>query len=267
MNPYLKIISNLENFLREYVDATGYRSIIVGISGGIDSAVTAAIASRVCVSKGIPLIGRYLPIDDAGDKGRAIAVGSNFCTEFKEVDLTDTFHSMINTFDREEYPIDAGKVKEEREGKLKTRLRMMYLNNIACQRNSKVLSTNNHTEYLIGGKIAAEQAEGLSLIRGLWKTEVYEVAKALIAMETQEEKIKALQDCVNAPVDDEVYLLGASRYSEIDITLKEHIRGDLYSQEEALQIVSRYEEIETLRKMPGDVTREVALDGVEAAEL
>lgn len=123
----------------------------MGVSGGIDSALTAALAAEACRKLGISLYGRSITIETntEAEKERARAVGNAFCTDFREVDLTTLYLSV-----REE--MEEVKIKEisredkVRRGNIKARLRMIYLYNLAQQHKGMVLSTDNRTEYMYG---------------------------------------------------------------------------------------------------------------------
>ena len=57
-----EIIKNIRANLKMYIEDHGIKSLVLGISGGIDSALCAALARPVCDELGIPLIGRSIPI-------------------------------------------------------------------------------------------------------------------------------------------------------------------------------------------------------------
>ena len=61
MIDYKKFVENSRKWLKEYISNNHLQSIIIGVSGGIDSTVSCAIAAPVCEKLNIPLIGRSLP--------------------------------------------------------------------------------------------------------------------------------------------------------------------------------------------------------------
>lgn len=88
---YQKTLSNIRSILRNYIVEHELKSLVLGVSGGADSALVAAIVSPVVKELGIPLIGRSITIESnkLDERLRAIAIGRNFCTNFDEIDLTD----------------------------------------------------------------------------------------------------------------------------------------------------------------------------------
>ena len=85
--------ANIREVMVDYVRRCNLKSLVLGISGGIDSALCAALLRPVCLECGIPLIGRSITIETNKkvEIDRSIAVGETFCTDFEHVDLTDIF--------------------------------------------------------------------------------------------------------------------------------------------------------------------------------
>jgi NAD+ synthetase len=149
---YKETVENLRTILEEYIVKANLKSLVLGISGGIDSAVVAVLVKPVVDKLGIPLIGRSITIgtNSPEEISRAKAIGELFCSDFKEVDLTTHFDT-VQDFDETpfgEKVIDTS--YKIRMGNFKARMRMMYLYNLASQNGGLVLSTDNMTELLLG---------------------------------------------------------------------------------------------------------------------
>jgi len=84
--PYGIMVENIRKELEAYITEKGIKSLVLGISGGIDSAICAALARPVCDKLNIPLIGRSIPIstNTSEERDRAEMVGNAFCTDFDE---------------------------------------------------------------------------------------------------------------------------------------------------------------------------------------
>ena len=182
---YSKVVKEIRNSLKTYLlDNPNLKSLILGVSGGMDSCICAALAKPVCDELGIPIIGRSLPIStNAQDEiDRAQLTGRAFCHNFKEVDLKEYFTNMsfdINVYpekskDRSDEDVKAWKI---RNGNIKARLRMIYLYNLASTNSGIVLSTDNYTEYLLGFWTLHGDVGDYGMIQELWKTEVYDMAE------------------------------------------------------------------------------------------
>ena len=95
-NNWLSIAEFIRRNLEDYVVRHNLRALVLGVSGGIDSALTAALAAEACRKLGISLYGRSITIETntEAEKERARAVGNAFCTDFREVDLTTLYLSV-----------------------------------------------------------------------------------------------------------------------------------------------------------------------------
>lgn len=91
-----KVVYNLRAHLRNYITDHGLKSLVIGVSGGADSALVCALAEPVCKEFNIPLIGRSLPASSnkIEELARASLVGEAFCTDFKEVSIENLFETL-----------------------------------------------------------------------------------------------------------------------------------------------------------------------------
>ena len=176
MIDYSKFVENSRKWLKKYIQDNHLQSIIIGVSGGIDSTVSCAIASPVCKELNIPLIGRSLSTNTnkPEEVNTANLVGKAFCSDFKEVFIN--CEDVIFKFELLE-----GKMTNLQKGNVKARYRMMYLYNLASIHKGVVLDNDNFTEWNLGfytqhGDSPMDVNLGLHY---LWKTEVYELAKYL----------------------------------------------------------------------------------------
>lgn len=178
---YEKVLSNIRKSFKDFVVKAGVKSVVIGVSGGIDSAIVCAIVKPIADELGIELIGRFISIDSnkADERERAIKIGESFCSDFKEVDLTDKFNLMK---DIQEDCEDVGEITYKiRLGNIKARMRMIYLYNLAAKNSGIVLGTENLTEHYLGFcTLHGDSASDFEPILGLWKNEVYSLADYLV---------------------------------------------------------------------------------------
>jgi NAD+ synthetase len=185
---YERVFNILVKETSNYITRNRLNAMVLGISGGIDSTVVAAICHEVSKQTGIPLIGRSLPIKNKEDEfGVSKLVGEAFCNDFKVVNLTDGYLAVYNSIiGGEENLISCGDDAESKyqtpiaNGNIQARLRMIYLYNLASIHKGLVMSTDNQTEYQLGFWTIHGDVGDFDPIQGLWKTEVYELAKWLI---------------------------------------------------------------------------------------
>lgn len=190
---YEHVFDVLVDKTAEYVTENNLKAMVLGISGGIDSTVVAAICHEVSKKTGIPLIGRSLPIKNKEDEfSVSELVGEAFCDEFKVFNLSNSYKASL--FD---LCADAGLIKDCKgydwywvsdleeltgrtpiaNGNLQARCRMKHLYDIASIRKGLVMSTDNQTEYQLGFWTIHGDVGDFDPIQDLWKTEVYELAK------------------------------------------------------------------------------------------
>ena len=148
------VIANIRKQVREYVESNKIKSLVLGVSGGLDSACVAALCQEKYT--GVPLIGISIPMSSTNaHKEQARWVGENYCTSFEEFDGWDKnglFEILEKTdgiaakagFDVTMFP------KAILQGNLKARLRMITLYDMARKTNGLVLSTDNLSELQMG---------------------------------------------------------------------------------------------------------------------
>jgi NH3-dependent NAD+ synthetase len=229
---HLKVVESLRKSLSEYVSSNHLNSLVLGVSGGLDSALCAALAKPVCDYHGMELIGRSITIatNKSEEIQRAAAVGKAFCTSFKEADFGNDFASMVKILMEDDEPGDLTHERKVRRGNLKARLRMIRLFDLASKHKGLVLSTDNLSEYELGFWTLHGDVGDYGMIQYLWKTEVYDLSKYLVQSlrtEHAEDAATALEQCVHAvPTDglgitsSDLEQFGAQSYDEVDRILK-----------------------------------------------
>lgn len=257
---YEHVFNVLVDKTAEYVTSNNLKVMVLGISGGIDSTVVAAICHEVSKKTGIPLIGRSLPIKNKSDEfATSVHVGEAFCNEFSVYRLERSYRAAL--FDA---CADAGDVNmansyhlDELEempsrtpianGNLQARCRMMYLYDIASRHKGLVMSTDNQTEYQLGFWTIHGDVGDFDPIQDLWKTEVYGLANYLLdhykskALEALRNDYKAMScaiynSCKLVPTDglgisnSDLEQIGAKSYDEVDDILSRYIPFKEYRQ-------------------------------------
>ena len=174
---YNKVFEILVYKTAQYVTTNNLKAMILGISGGIDSTVVAAICHEVFNKTGIPLIGRSLPtkFNKEGETTTADLVGKAFCTDYKVASIQNWYTEISDQlFYSEKTPR-----KIVCNGNIQARLRMIYLYDLAGNNNGIVIDTDNLTENNLGYFTIHGDVGDFNPIGGLWKTEVFELAKYL----------------------------------------------------------------------------------------
>ena len=185
---YEKVFNTLVEETANYVTSNGLKAMVLGISGGIDSTVVAAICHEVSKKTDIPLIGRSLPIKNKSDEfDVSKLVGQAFCNEFATIYIKGVYEELLDFITATEIDAPAIRIVPNlvqtpiANGNIQARLRMIYLYNLASIHKGLVMSTDNQTEYQLGFWTIHGDVGDFDLIQGLWKTEVYELANWLVS--------------------------------------------------------------------------------------
>ena len=199
INDYGEVFEKIVQKTSEYLTNNNIKTMILGISGGIDSTVCAAICHEVSKRTNIPLIGRSLPTTNnkTSEVFTADSVGKAFCNDYKVSPIDKFYHQfMIDIVHKETgsvryiqneltggYTIDLEDCLKFQtpiaNGNIQARLRMIYLYNLASIYNGLVIDTDNLTENNLGYFTIHGDVGDFNPIGGLWKTEVFKLAEYL----------------------------------------------------------------------------------------
>lgn len=241
---YEKVFKTLVEETGNYLVNHSLRAMVLGVSGGIDSTVVAAICCEVNKQTNIPLIGRSLLIKNKKDEfSVSELVGKAFCNDFAVCPMTRPYHAaLLNVC------IDAGSANtansyflEELEempnrtpianGNLQARCRMIHLYDLAGIHGGLVMSTDNQTEYQLGFWTIHGDVGDFDPIQDLWKTEVYQLAEWLKLFYYTDgddaDKAVAIGESIKlTPTDglgisnSDLDQIGAKSYSDVDRVLQ-----------------------------------------------
>ena len=170
MNKYQSIENYLVKFLQDEVQKAGFSKVVLGISGGIDSAVVAVLAHKAFKDN---LLGILLP---ASTSSRAsLEHADELCQKFGIKTEKIPVGPLVDTYFHDKK--DASKL---RIGNFSARMRMSVLYDISARENALVLGTGNKSEILLGyGTIFGDLACAINPIGELYKTEIFEFAAHL----------------------------------------------------------------------------------------
>lgn len=233
----LEKLKKIRTDVKEYLVKYSIKSLVIGVSGGVDSATNAAILKPVCDSLNIPLIGLSLPSDTnkSDEVIRAKMIGEIFCTTFKEISISSLFAENVWFMEDKQsdtlyYSFD----KKIQCGNLKARIRMITLYDEAYRSGGIVVDNDNKTEHYLGFWTLNGDVGDITPMADLWKTDVYNIAKYMIESgELGESGSKAMQWCVECTPTDGLGItnsdldqLGVPNYEVADIILKNVISED-----------------------------------------
>ncbi len=161
---------------RDYIRKCGFRRVLIGLSGGIDSSLTAAIAVDAVGSENVTGVGMPGPYSSDHSLTDARALAASLGIRFEIVPITPVYEKFLEAL----APLFAGAPQDVAEENLQARLRgatLMALSN--KWRGALVLTTGNKSELAVGYcTLYGDMCGGLAVISDVPKTLVYELARA-----------------------------------------------------------------------------------------
>lgn len=168
----VKAVSDrISAWIFEQVSDACAAGVVVGLSGGVDSTIVAALAER----GGIEVRGMILPCEsDKRDADDARLVADEYC-------ITCCFGDIFPAFEEMQTALDDGFRRDRLAlGNLKARLRMAALYYEANRSNALVCGTTNRTEFVLGYFTKhGDGAADIEPIADVWKTDVFDLARYL----------------------------------------------------------------------------------------
>jgi NAD+ synthase len=160
--------------LRDYVNRNGFPGVVLGLSGGIDSAVSAAVAvdalgaERVwCVMLPSPYTAE-LSLEEAGETARRLGTRLD----------TIPIEPAMRAFDEMLRPSFAGRAADLAEENIQSRIRGLTLMALSNKFGPMLLTTGNKSEMSVGyATIYGDMAGGYSVLKDLYKTTVFQMAR------------------------------------------------------------------------------------------
>src|ERR671919_2429232 len=169
-----QIFAALSLGLRDYCRKCNFHSAVVGLSGGVDSAVTAVIAADSLGAENVTGVSMPSPYSSRGSIEDARSLARNVGIKFLEIPITDAFQVFKGQFKE----IFKGLPENETEENMQPRLRAMILMALSNRFGHLVLSTGNKSELAVGYcTLYGDMAGGLAVISDVPKTMIYELAR------------------------------------------------------------------------------------------
>lgn len=159
--------------LRDYLRKCGFKQVVIGLSGGIDSAVTAALAVEALRAENVLGVTMPGPYSSRGSVDDSLALARNLGITCHIIPIGGGFEAV----QRQLAPLFAGRGPDATEENLQARLRGMTLMAVSNKFDRMVISTGNKSELAVGYcTIYGDMAGGLALISDVPKTMVYQLA-------------------------------------------------------------------------------------------
>ena len=158
----------------DYFRKCNFHSAVIGLSGGVDSAVTAVIAVDALGAENVIGVSMPSPYSSRGSIDDARALAHNLGIKFLEIPITDAFRDFKAQFKE----LFKGLSENETEENMQPRLRAMTLMALSNKFGHLLLTTGNKSELAVGYcTLYGDMAGGLAVISDVPKTMVYELAR------------------------------------------------------------------------------------------
>src|SRR5207245_986304 len=159
---------------RDYVRKNGFQRVVIGLSGGIDSALVAAIAVRALGAANVSAVSMPSPFSSAGTRADARRVARNLGIEFLQLPIT----AVLRAYKRGLAGPFKGLREDVTEENLQARIRGNLLMALSNKFSWLVLTTGNKSEIGVGyTTLYGDMAGGFAVIKDVPKTLVYRLAR------------------------------------------------------------------------------------------
>jgi NAD+ synthase (glutamine-hydrolysing) len=166
----------LELGLRDYVEKNGFREVVIGVSGGIDSALTAALAVEALGADRVHCVSMPSRYSSEETRRDARLLAESLGTDFRELpigDIVSAFHATLT----ESF---AGRDPDLTEENIQARIRGVLLMALSNKFGWLVVATGNKSELSVGyATLYGDMAGGFALLKDVFKTDVFRLARHL----------------------------------------------------------------------------------------
>ncbi len=160
--------------IRDYFHKMGFKTATLGLSGGIDSAVTLAIAAEALSSKNIRVL--LMPSKYSSDHSvnDAVALAENLGVAYDTVNIQE----IVDQYEQELSPLFTGLKPDITEENIQARVRGTLLMAVSNKFGNILLNTSNKSEAAVGyGTLYGDMNGGLSVLGDVYKTDIFELAR------------------------------------------------------------------------------------------
>ena len=161
---------------RDYVRKCGFHKALVSLSGGIDSALVAAIAKDALGAENVVAVGMPSPYSSAGSIDDSRRLAANLGIRFETIKISELFEQYIRSLE----PLFAGTKPDTTEENIQSRIRGVLMMALSNKFSALVLTTGNKSEMAVGYcTLYGDMVGALAVIGDLVKTRVYAVCRWL----------------------------------------------------------------------------------------
>jgi NAD+ synthase (glutamine-hydrolysing) len=162
--------------LRDYVRKNGFEQVLVGVSGGIDSALTAAIAVEALGADRVHCVSMPSRYSSEGTRGDARTLAERLGCDFREIEIEPVFEQFLDVLG----PSFTGREPDLTEENLQARIRGTLLMALSNKFGWLLVATGNKSELSVGyATLYGDMAGGFALLKDVYKTDVFRLSRYL----------------------------------------------------------------------------------------
>lgn len=157
----------------EYFRKLNFQKAVLGLSGGLDSAVVACLAAKALGNKNVTGLLMPSEFSSVGSIKDAVALVKNLDIRHELIPIKEIYRTFLSTVN----PLFTGKSFDVTEENIQARIRAMTLMAMCNKHHYILLNTSNKSELAVGyGTLYGDMCGGISVLGDMYKTEVYELA-------------------------------------------------------------------------------------------
>ncbi len=160
--------------IRDYAKKNGFKRCVIGLSGGIDSALVAVVAAKALGAENVT--GVFMPSRYSSEDSREDAelIAKNLCIDYRDISITPTFNSYLQSLERDFKGTQSGVAEENLQARTRGNLIMALSNKFGWL----VLTTGNKSEMAVGyATLYGDMAGGFAVIKDVPKLLVYRLSE------------------------------------------------------------------------------------------
>jgi NAD+ synthase (glutamine-hydrolysing) len=170
LDPDAEIYAALRTGLRDYVDKNGFEHVVVALSGGIDSALAALIATDALGPERVTCVSMPSPYSSEGTRADARAIAENLGVDFREIGIEEA----MSAYDELLRDAFEGRDPDVAEENLQARIRGNIVMALSNKFGWLVLATGNKSEMSVGyATLYGDMAGGFAVLKDVYKGQVY----------------------------------------------------------------------------------------------
>jgi NAD+ synthase (glutamine-hydrolysing) len=174
LGPEAEVYAALTTGLRDYVEKNGFDHVVLGLSGGIDSALVAQVAADALGPERVTCVSMPSPYSSEGTRADARAIGENLGVDFREISIA----AAMEAYDELLAESFAGREPDIAEENVQARIRGNVVMALSNKFGWLVLATGNKSELSVGyATLYGDMAGGLSVLKDVFKGWVYRLVR------------------------------------------------------------------------------------------